>query len=119
MFYFMGDEPDVGFNKDLELELCLGEFMETNKEEIEKLRKENKEATMFNLVGFQTNLIPAEQKRVFSKIKALENAEFARYGAMHKNIFINAPKSLNKFSQLKNFHNIFNQIFLTVFFISS
>lgn len=42
MFYFMGDEPDVGFNKDLELELCLGEFMETNKEEIEKLRKENK-----------------------------------------------------------------------------
>lgn len=72
-----------------------------------QLRKENKEATMFNLVGFQTNLIPAEQKRVFSKIKALENAEFARYGAMHKNIFINAPKSLNKFSQLKNFHNIF------------
>ena len=42
MFYFMGDEPDVGFYKDLELELCLGEFMETNKEEIEKLRKENK-----------------------------------------------------------------------------
>lgn len=72
-----------------------------------QLRKENVQGSAYNLVGFQTNLIPAEQKRVFSLIPALKNVEFATYGAMHKNIFVNAPKCLNEFSQLKNFNNIF------------
>jgi methylenetetrahydrofolate--tRNA-(uracil-5-)-methyltransferase len=60
-----------------------------------QLRKENREGTLYNLVGFQTNLKFGEQKRVFSMIPGLENAEFARYGVMHRNSFINSPKLLN------------------------
>ena len=60
-----------------------------------QLRKENNEGTMYNLVGFQTNLKFGEQKRVFSKITGLENAEFVRYGVMHRNSFIDSPKLLN------------------------
>lgn len=60
-----------------------------------QLRKENREGTMFNLVGFQTNLKFGEQKRVFSMIPGLENAEFMRYGVMHRNTFINSPDLLN------------------------
>ena len=60
-----------------------------------QLRAENKEKTAFNLVGFQTNLTFSEQKRVFRMIPGLENAEFARFGVMHKNIFLNAPKLLD------------------------
>ncbi len=60
-----------------------------------QLRRENKEATLFNLVGFQTNLKFGEQKRVFSMIPGLENAEFMRYGVMHRNTFINSPENLN------------------------
>jgi methylenetetrahydrofolate--tRNA-(uracil-5-)-methyltransferase len=60
-----------------------------------QLRKENREGTMFNLVGFQTNLKFGEQKRVFSMIPGLENAEFIRYGVMHRNTFINSPELLN------------------------
>ena len=60
-----------------------------------QLRAENKDKTAFNLVGFQTNLTFSEQKRVFQMIPGLENAEFARYGVMHKNIFLNAPKLLD------------------------
>ncbi len=59
-----------------------------------QLRAENKEKTAYNLVGFQTNLTFSEQKRVFRMIPGLENAEFARFGVMHKNIFLNAPKLL-------------------------
>ncbi len=59
-----------------------------------QLRKENREGTMYNLVGFQTNLKFGEQKRVFSLIPGLENAEFVRYGVMHRNSFINSPKLL-------------------------
>lgn len=72
-----------------------------------QLRKENSEGTALNMVGFQTNLIFSEQKRVFSLIPALKNAEFLRYGTMHRNSFINAPKCLNNYSQLKNYPNIF------------
>lgn len=72
-----------------------------------QLRKEDENGTMLNLVGFQTNLLFGEQKRVFSLIPALKNAEFLRYGTMHRNSYINAPKSLNKFSQLKNYPNVF------------
>ena len=60
-----------------------------------QLRKENAAGTMYNLVGFQTNLKFGEQKRVFSMIPALRDAEFLRYGVMHRNTFINSPKILN------------------------
>lgn len=60
-----------------------------------QLRKENSSGTMYNLVGFQTNLKFPEQKRVFSLIPALHNAEFARFGVMHRNTFINSPQVLN------------------------
>lgn len=63
-----------------------------------QLRKENVEGTLYNLVGFQTNLKFPEQKRVFSMITGLENAEFMRYGVMHRNTFLNSPKLLtNRF----------------------
>ena len=60
-----------------------------------QLRKENAAGSMYNLVGFQTNLKFGEQKRVFSMIPALSHAEFLRYGVMHRNTFINSPKILN------------------------
>ncbi|EGC04602.1 methylenetetrahydrofolate--tRNA-(uracil(54)-C(5))-methyltransferase (FADH(2)-oxidizing) TrmFO [Ruminococcus albus] len=61
-----------------------------------QLRAENTAGSMYNLVGFQTNLKFGEQKRVFSMIPGLENAEFMRYGVMHRNTFINSPKLLNE-----------------------
>ncbi len=68
-----------------------------------QLRRENSQGTMFNLVGFQTNLKFGEQKRVFSMIPGLENAEFVRYGVMHRNSFLDSPRVLNKdFSMKKN-----------------
>ena len=60
-----------------------------------QLRKENTEATMFNLVGFQTHLTFPEQKRVFRMIPGLENAEFLRYGVMHRNTYLNSPGTLD------------------------
>ena len=67
-----------------------------------QLRMENRGATLFNLVGFQTNLKFPEQKRVFSMIPGLENAEFARYGVMHRNTFLDSPKLLNSDFSLKS-----------------
>ena len=68
-----------------------------------QLRKENNEGTLYNLVGFQTNLKFPEQKRVFSLIPALKNAEFVRYGVMHRNTFINSPQLLKSdFSLIEN-----------------
>lgn len=72
-----------------------------------QLRKENNSGTMFNIVGFQTNLTFGEQKRVFSLIPGLENAEFLRYGVMHTNNFVNFPKCLDVFSRFKVNSNIF------------
>ena len=72
-----------------------------------QLRSENKEGTLFNLVGFQTNLKFPEQKRVFSLIPGLQNAEFMRYGVMHRNSFINSPKLLYPDLSLKENPNIF------------
>lgn len=60
-----------------------------------QLRRENAEGTMYNLVGFQTNLKFPEQKRVFGLIPALKNAEFVRYGVMHRNTFIDSPRVLS------------------------
>lgn len=72
-----------------------------------QLRKENKEGTLYNLVGFQTNLKFGEQKRVFSMIPGLENAEFARYGVMHRNTFIDSPRLLDCHFMLKGSDNVF------------
>lgn len=72
-----------------------------------QLRRENDKGTMFNLVGFQTNLKFGEQKRVFSMIPGLENAEFVRYGVMHRNSFLNSPKLLNADFSLRTNKNIF------------
>ena len=72
-----------------------------------QLRKENADGTMYNLVGFQTNLKFGEQKRVFSLIPGLQNADFVRYGVMHRNTFLDSPRLLNQAFQLKNDPRIF------------
>ena len=72
-----------------------------------QLRKENAASTMYNLVGFQTNLKFPEQKRVFSMIPGLENAEFVRYGVMHRNTFLDSPRLLTEFFSMKNRPNLF------------
>ncbi len=72
-----------------------------------QLRKENAQGTLYNLVGFQTNLKFGEQKRVFSMITGLENAEFVRYGVMHRNSFIDSPKLLNSDYSLREFPDVF------------
>lgn len=72
-----------------------------------QLRKENKDGTMYNLVGFQTNLKFPEQKRVFSMIPALKNAEFVRYGVMHRNTFLDSPRLLNGDFSMKSAPHIF------------
>lgn len=74
-----------------------------------QLRRENSAGTMFNLVGFQTNLKFGEQKRVFSMIPGLENAEFVRYGVMHRNSFLDSPRLLSKTFQLRKQPNVFSQ----------
>ncbi len=72
-----------------------------------QLRKENADGTLYNMVGFQTNLKFPEQKRVFSLIPGLKNAEFVRYGVMHRNTFINSPVLINEALSLKNHPNIY------------
>lgn len=72
-----------------------------------QLRKENATGTMFNLVGFQTNLKFPEQKRVFSMIPALKNAEFLRYGVMHRNTFIDSPRLLKGDFSFRERSNLF------------
>ncbi len=72
-----------------------------------QLRQDNKNATLYNIVGFQTHLKWPEQKRVFSLIPGLENAEFVRYGVMHRNTYINSPKLLDNTYRLKNNENMY------------
>ena len=72
-----------------------------------QLRKENREGTAYNLVGCQTNLKFSEQKRVFSLIPALKNAEFLRYGVMHRNTFLNSPNILQEDYSLKGADTVF------------
>lgn len=72
-----------------------------------QLRRENAEGTLYNLVGFQTNLKFGEQKRVFSMIPGLQNAEFARYGVMHRNTFLDSPRLLDGAFRLKSENRIF------------
>ncbi len=66
-----------------------------------QLRRDNTDGTIYNLVGFQTHLRFPEQKRVFSMIPALRNAEFVRYGVMHRNTFLDSPRLLNRYYQMK------------------
>ncbi|HHY14551.1 MAG TPA: FADH(2)-oxidizing methylenetetrahydrofolate--tRNA-(uracil(54)-C(5))-methyltransferase TrmFO, partial [Firmicutes bacterium] len=72
-----------------------------------QLRRENTEATLFNLVGCQTRLKWAEQKRVFQLIPALRSCEFVRYGVMHRNTFINSPRVLNCGFQFREYPDLF------------
>lgn len=67
-----------------------------------QLRRDNAEGTIYNIVGFQTHLRFPEQKRVFSMIPALKNADFVRYGVMHRNTFLNSPKCLDRYYRLKS-----------------
>ena len=72
-----------------------------------QLRQDNSEGTIYNMVGFQTNLKFGEQKRVFSMIPGLENAEFIKYGVMHRNTYINSTKLLDETYNLKSNPNIY------------
>ena len=72
-----------------------------------QLRKENVAGELYNMVGFQTNLKWGEQKKVFSLIPGLENAEYVRYGVMHRNTFVNAPKVLNKDLSVKGHEKLY------------
>ena len=74
---------------------------------IVQLRQDNSEGNLFNIVGFQTNLKFGEQKRVFSLIPGLENAEFVKYGVMHRNTFINSPELLDETYNLIKESNVF------------
>lgn len=72
-----------------------------------QLRKENSEGTLYNMVGFQTNLKFGEQKKVFSKVPALKNLEIIRYGVMHRNTFIDSPRLLNSDYSMRENKNLF------------
>lgn len=74
---------------------------------IVQLRQDDSKDTLYNMVGFQTNLKFGEQKRVFSLIPGLKNAEFVKYGVMHRNTYINSPELLEPTYQLKNRSNLF------------
>jgi len=67
-----------------------------------QLRQDNAEGTLYNMVGFQTHLTWGEQKRVFTMIPALKNAEFVRYGVMHRNTYLNSPTLLDRYYRLKS-----------------
>ena len=72
-----------------------------------QLRQDNTDGTLFNMVGFQTNLKYGEQKRVFSMIPGLENANFVKYGVMHRNTYINSPKLLDETYNLRKNNNVY------------
>ena len=72
-----------------------------------QLRRENKEGTMYNIVGFQTHLTFGEQRRVFGLIPGLENADFFRYGVMHRNTYLNSPKHLTNLYSMREYPNLF------------
>ncbi len=74
---------------------------------IVQLRQDDKQASLYNMVGFQTNLKFGEQKRVFSKIPGLQQAEFIKYGVMHRNTYINSSQLLNETYQSKNIPNLY------------
>lgn len=85
----------------------LGKTKEDRPYAVIQLRQDDVSASLYNIVGFQTNLTYKKQKRVFSLIPGLENVEFVRYGLMHRNSYICAPKYLNENLSLKNMPNVF------------
>ncbi|ATZ18818.1 tRNA (uracil-5-)-methyltransferase Gid [Williamsoniiplasma somnilux] len=113
--YFEGCMPVEGMAKRGEKTLLFGPLKPqglrkpdgSNNYAVVQLRQDDAKDSLYNIVGFQTNLKWLEQKRVFSLIPGLANAEFVRYGVMHKNNFINSPKLLNEGFQLKNNKNVF------------
>ena len=72
-----------------------------------QLRRDNREGTLYNMVGFQTNLKFGEQKRIFSMIPGLGSADFARFGVMHRNTYIDSPRILDRYYRMKKFPKIF------------
>ena len=78
-----------------------------NSHAVVQLRKENTEGTMYNLVGFQTHLTFPEQRRVFRMIPGLENAEFLRYGIMHRNTYLNSPDILDETYMMRNREGVY------------
>ncbi len=72
-----------------------------------QLRQDNQEGTLYNIVGFQTHLTFPEQRKIIRLIPGLENAEIVRYGVMHRNSFVNAPRVLNRYYQMKDHPNYF------------
>ena len=98
-----GPMKPVGlFDKRIETEFKKNQFYA-----VVQLRQDDKIASLYNLVGFQTNLKWGEQKKLIQSIPGLENATITRYGVMHANTFINSPKILNKHLQTKKYENIF------------
>ncbi len=83
------------------------EFKKSQFYAVVQLRQDDKQANLYNLVGFQTNLKWGEQKRLISSIPGLENANIVRYGVMHANTFINSPAILNKYLQSEKYNNLF------------
>lgn len=84
-----------------------GEENSTKPYAVVQLRQDNKSGTLYNIVGFQTKLKYDQQARIFRMIPGLEKCEFARFGGIHRNIFINSPKLLSKDLSFKNFSNIY------------
>ena len=80
---------------------------EKRSEAVVQLRKDNAASSLYNIVGFQTHLLFGEQKRVFSMIPGLENAEFVRYGVMHRNTYIHSPDVLNRDFSVKNNESLY------------
>lgn len=78
-----------------------------NSHAVVQLRKENSEGTMYNIVGFQTHLTFPEQRRVFRMIPGLENAEFLRYGIMHRNTYLNSPDILDETYQMRSREGVY------------
>ncbi|MEG1836867.1 MAG: methylenetetrahydrofolate--tRNA-(uracil(54)-C(5))-methyltransferase (FADH(2)-oxidizing) TrmFO [Synergistaceae bacterium] len=79
----------------------------TNYHAVVQLRQDNTDGTLYNIVGFQTNLKWGEQERVFRLIPALKNAEFVRKGVMHRNLFVCAPKVLDRYLRIRNHANVY------------
>ncbi len=98
-----GPMKPVGlFDRRIETEFKKNQFYA-----VVQLRQDDKQANLYNLVGFQTNLVWGEQKKLLELIPGLENAKIVRYGVMHANTFINSPKILNPYLQTKKYENLF------------
>ena len=91
-----------GFDDGGVFEGCMPVEVMARRGVVVQLRRDNADGTLYNLVGFQTHLTWGEQKRVFSMIPALRNAEFVRYGVMHRNTYLNSPQLLDRYYRLRS-----------------